>query len=365
VESAEEFRKICRGILPDRIILDLHLRDSDGIELLRFLAEEKSQAEIILVSGFDKKTLVTAENLGRQHGLRMSKSLQKPLTLDVLRKTLKGTVEDKYEFSNGELSQALAEKQIIIHYQPQVQRQESGYWDVHRVEALARWNHPKRRLIPPDKFIKQMEEVGLIAELTEYVLQESLQQLQTWEQDDKKISIAVNISGKVMSDLDLPSRIEGLSQKFSIDPSRIMLELTETAVMDNVSRANEIMVRLRLKGFSLSLDDFGTGYSSLVQLYRLPFSELKIDRSFVRDIHTNKEAEVIVHTLVELARNLGLKACAEGIEDEKTFEFLQRLGCREMQGYYFSKPIPAEDVFPTMIQWKNKQPSGIIGRAPD
>jgi EAL domain-containing protein (putative c-di-GMP-specific phosphodiesterase class I) len=355
VSEADAFKAAYRESKPDRIILDLQLKNSDGVELLRFLAEEKCQAEIILVSGVDKKTLMTAERLGRQHGLKMDNALQKPLTLEVLENALKSAPSSKHTITKDDILAALAEDQMAVFFQPQIQRQKDGNWIMDKVEALVRWNHPKLGFLTPDKFIALTEELGLISLLTDYVLQKSLQHMKKWDMAGTQLSIAVNLSGKQMADLQLPDHIESQLKKYSIAPARVMLELTETAVMDDVRGASEVLTRLRLKGFNLSLDDFGTGYSSLVQLYRLPFSELKIDRSFVMDVHTNKEAEVIVRALVDLAHNLGLKACAEGIEDKKTFEFLEDLGCKDMQGYYFSKPVAADDLLPTIKRWQNQQ----------
>src|SRR3990172_4710479 len=198
--DAEEFKKAYRERLPDRIILDLHLSNGDGIELLRFLAAEKSRAEIILVSGVDSRTLATAERLGKQHGLQMGAALHKPLTVEMLENALKVRPGDKSGIDEDDILRALAEEQMSVFFQPVIQRQKDGQWLVRKVEALARWDHPKWGLLMPGKFISRTEELDLISPLTDSVLQKSLQQVKKWEQAGAPLSVAVNLSGKMMSD---------------------------------------------------------------------------------------------------------------------------------------------------------------------
>jgi EAL domain-containing protein (putative c-di-GMP-specific phosphodiesterase class I) len=333
---------------PSRIILDLQLKGCDGIELIRHLAAEKSTSEIILVSGVDMRTLTTAKRLGQQYGLNMGIVLQKPVSVETLEDSLRKE-GNKDRIDKGEILSAIARGEMTAFFQPQMSRQKNGKWIVSSVEALARWPHPKRGLIMPDAFIPCAEESGIITDLTNHILLKSLHCIRKWEAEGLKLKVSVNLSGVMLADLSLPDRMEELVKQQNVAPRQVMLEITESAIMSDIKRATDILTRLRIKGFELSMDDFGTGYSSLVQLYRLPFGELKIDRSFVRDMKDNAEAGVIVRTLIDLAHNMNLETCAEGVEDRKIFETLAELGCDRMQGYYFGKAVSGEDL-PALIK---------------
>lgn len=352
--DTDTFKKAYNTHSPGRIILDLQLKGCDGVEFIRYLASEKSSAEVILVSGADRRTLAAARRLGEQYGLKMGDIIEKPVTVESLEVSIKKKLRSPADFKKEDILNALTEGQMTAFFQPLVARQKDGSWIIDGVEALARWNHPEFGLVMPDKFIQLAEDAGVIALMTDYILQKSLHSIKQWEKEGVKLNISVNISGTMLSDLALPDRIEAQVKKIGLSASQVILEVTETAVMNDINGASDILTRLRLKGFELSLDDFGTGYSSLVQLYRLPFSEFKIDRSFVMDMHDNKEAHVIVRALIDLAHNLGLEVCAEGVEDKKTFEALMELGCEKMQGYYFSKPVSAENIIPTIKQFHSK-----------
>ncbi len=360
--DVDAFKKYYNESFPERIVLDLQLLGCDGVELIRYLAAEKSASEIILVSGADRRTLVTAHRLGEQHGLKMGEMLQKPVSEKSIKDALRKQSKSHLKFSGEDILNALAEDQIVTYFQPQIARLQDGSWRINGVEALARWEHKELGFVMPDKFIHCAEESDMIAPLTDYILQKSLRHIKEWELEGVKLKVSINISGTMLSDLSLPDRFEKQINKARVSSSQIILEVTESAVMADIKRASDILTRFRLKGFELSMDDFGTGYSSLSQLYRLPFSELKIDRSFVMEMHENSEASVIVHSLIDLAHNLGLVACAEGVENQKTFKTLTDLGCRKMQGYYLGKPVSAGNLLPSIRQFYSQQTSC---RAPD
>lgn len=353
--TSDQFKEAYILHNPDRIILDLHLQGADGIELIRYLAEKKSAAEIIIISGMDMRTMTAAKALGEQRGLKMCGVLHKPFQPETLRTALGCKSQETTDFNKDDIVTALAEEQIAVYFQPQIRLQKDGNWMIDSVEALARWHHPQFGLVMPDRFIPHTEKFGLMTALTDYTLRRSMRCLRQWEKSGTKLGIALNLSGSMLSDLSLPDHIENEMKKLHVPTDRLMLEVTETAIMGDISRATDILARFLIKGFELSMDDFGTGYSSLVQLYRLPFGELKIDRSFVMEMHSNKKAEAIVRGLISLAHNMGLITCAEGVEDKKTFEALTDLGCKKMQGYYFGKAVSAEDIIPVIQNFHNQQ----------
>ena len=212
-------------------------------------------------------------------------------------------------------------------------------------EALARWHQPEIGLIGPDRFIPLAETEGLMAALTERVLNLAVEEMSRWEPGRLGDSfVSVNFSATDLKDAQFPDRLERLCRKHGVAPARLRLELTETAAMGETVRFVEVLTRLRVKGFQLAIDDFGTGYSSLVQLHRLPFSELKIDQTFVRGMATSEEAAIIVSAIISLGHSLRLELVAEGVEDGVTADLLKAAGCEVAQGYHFSRPMPPQDI---------------------
>lgn len=238
------------------------------------------------------------------------------------------------------LKDALAAGQLVVHYQPKLNLRAEPVPAVEASEALVRWEHPRLGLLMPASFVPAAEQTDLILPMTEFVLDTAIEQLTRWQAVAPSLAVAVNLAPALLTDLDLPDRVSGILQRHRVDPSRLVLEVTESAAMADTAVTMDILTRLRLKGIALSLDDFGTGYSSLVQLYRMPFSEMKIDRSFVGEIGDNDEAAVIVRSITELAHNLGLSVCAEGVETERALAFLRSVGCDQAQGYLIGRPMP-------------------------
>jgi diguanylate cyclase (GGDEF)-like protein len=241
----------------------------------------------------------------------------------------------------GELRRAIEDGQFVLHYQPIADMQNGS---IGGVEALVRWQHPRHGLMMPDEFIPLAEHTGLIKPLTMYVLNQALRQCRTWHQAGLELSVAVNLSVRSLQDEDFPDEVAQLLQDHQVDPSWREIEITESAIVVDPIRALGVLGRLGVMGVGLSLDDFGTGYSSLAYLKRLPVSEIKIDKSFIINMALDDNDAVIVRSTIELARNLGLQVVAEGVETEEMWSLLSALGCDLAQGYYLSRPIPAEDL---------------------
>jgi EAL domain-containing protein (putative c-di-GMP-specific phosphodiesterase class I) len=208
------------------------------------------------------------------------------------------------------------------------------------VEALVRWQHPEKGLIPPDSFISIAEKTGQMDALTRWVTQEAIAQYLRWQKAGLHIKIAINISAENLLDKSYSDYVIGLKKQYNLPDNDITLEVTEDAVVADPEQATQILSYLRDHGFKLSIDDYGTGYSSLAQLKQLPVQELKIDRSFVQHLVNNDNDKIIVRSTIELAHNMGLTVVAEGIEDEAALLWLKEQGCELAQGYYISRPIP-------------------------
>ncbi len=358
--SRDEFLIIFSDFVPSVIVLDLQLPGSDGVEILEYLAEVQSDAQILLISGLDKRVLSTANRLGATKGLSMLGILSKPMQISELEAALKtaqdaqGTVteEDRRNaITSEDLRNAITSDQFFVEYQPKAARTPDDTWRINGVEALVRWNHSKHGVISPLEFIPLAENTGLIDSITEIVLEHTIGQLSDWHNRDLPLSAAVNLSPYLLKDLELPNRVAALLNKYQIDPSHLTLEITESGAMADVAQSMNILTRFRIKNLQLSMDDFGTGFSSLVQLYRMPFSELKIDRSFVQELSSSKEAQTIVRMIIQLAHGLDLSVCAEGVETREALEILTAMGCDTVQGYLISKPVGPRKIEEVHHQW--------------
>jgi EAL domain-containing protein (putative c-di-GMP-specific phosphodiesterase class I) len=251
----------------------------------------------------------------------------------------------------GELRRAIEQRQLLLHYQPKIDAH-SG--QVLGVEGLARWQHPEHGLVPPDEFIPLAERTGLITPLTHYVLDEALRQCRQWRDSGHELTVAVNVSARRLLDLEFPDEVVALLARHQVPARLLVIELTESTIMADPQHALEILNRLDAMGVQLSIDDFGTGYSSMAYLKHLPVHELKVDRSFVSQmLHSSSDA-VIVHSTIDLGRNLGLRVVAEGVEDSLTLQHLDLLGCHAVQGYHISRPVPPDE----LVAWLQRQTIG-------
>jgi diguanylate cyclase (GGDEF)-like protein/PAS domain S-box-containing protein len=239
----------------------------------------------------------------------------------------------------AELRRAMEERELVLHYQPKAVLEDG---EVRSVEALLRWQHPHQGLIFPDSFIPLAQETGLIRPLTLYVVDEALRQCRAWRDEGLGLSVSVNLSMRNLLDLEFPQQVAGLLHHWELDASLLELEITESTMLANPARTKSVLGELHALGIRLSIDDFGTGYSSLAYLRRLPIDEIKIDRSFVMAMDEVADDAVIVRSTIDLGRNLGLEVVAEGVETEATWDKLRELGCNVAQGYFLSRPVPAE-----------------------
>ncbi len=258
----------------------------------------------------------------------------------------------------AELGTALDEGQLELWYQPQARLQDGA---IVGAEALVRWNHPTRGLVPPGAFVPFAERTGLGRRLSRFVVEAAVRQLACWRDDsDAPPRVAVNLSMVDLLDLSLPGEVERLLTEAGVDASRLELEITEGVIMADPVRVGEVLEQLREVGVKLAIDDFGTGYSSLAYLKELPVDVLKIDRSFVSNLTEETRDAAVVHSAVELAHSLGLGVVAEGVEDEATYEALRRLGCDFVQGYHIARPVPACDVTAAIVAWNGAaDPAGV------
>jgi diguanylate cyclase (GGDEF)-like protein/PAS domain S-box-containing protein len=238
----------------------------------------------------------------------------------------------------SQLRHAIEHDELILHYQPKV---DCRTGELTGVEALVRWIHPELGFVMPDQFISLAEQSGLIGPLTEWVIGEALRQVREWREAGFQVPVAVNLSMRNLHDRHLADHIGQALERYNLPPDALELELTESTLMADPSRAMAVLVQLSEMGLRMAVDDFGTGYSSLSYLKNLPVHELKVDRSFVRDMTGEPRDRAIVQSTIDMAHHLGLRVVAEGVEDEAAWQLLGRLGCDIAQGYFLSRPVPA------------------------
>jgi EAL domain-containing protein (putative c-di-GMP-specific phosphodiesterase class I) len=240
-----------------------------------------------------------------------------------------------------DLRTAIEKQQFTLYYQPQV----SGDGRATGAEALIRWQHPHRGMLLPNNFITLAEETGLILPLGQWVLETACAQLALWatQPEMAHLTVSVNVSAQQFREFDFVGKVMAAINRFGAIPNRLKLELTESLFVDNVGDIVNKMIALKANGVAFSLDDFGTGYSSLSYLRRLPLSQLKIDKLFVRDVLNDLNDAAIARAIVTLAQNLGIGVIAEGVETKLQRDFLASIGCHAYQGYFFSRPLPVVD----------------------
>ena len=365
--EGERFLERLEGFDPTHVVLDLQMPRLDGIELLRRLSQVECRAQLLIASGAEGKVVDTARRLGLERGLKIVDSVLKPVRAAELRALLLRIKHEEWP-TEAALAQALQSDQISLHYQPKIDlrsRNVVGY------EALVRWEHSDRGRVPTDKFVALAEQCGLIDQLTDRVVKLGLAQAGLWSAAGGRANggagpphITINLSARNLRDVELPDRLARMCEQADVDPARVVLEITETSAMADVIKGMDILTRLRIKGFELSIDDFGTGYSSLLQLARLPFSEIKVDRAFVTDCHSSAQSAAIAKSIVDLARNLGLQVVAEGVEGAASLDVIAGLGCDLAQGYYIGRPMPASELDRWSAEWAGRSGAALPAPAP-
>lgn len=336
IKNGREIPEALESNVISVLILDTNLQEPCIIDIFYLLSNIKSETPIIILSSCDEKVLLSIIRIATTKNIAVY-----PMRITNMdKKTFKGilkVIDQKSPIINDEIITSAMEKKLFcMYYQPKL----SLITDkLVGVEALIRWNRANHGLVSPDAFIPLAEETGLIIPLTYWIIREVFSQYARWKKEKMEMNIAINLSAQILTDVNLPDELGSLCNEFAVNPRDICFEITESAAMRWPERVLEVLTRIRLKGFSLSIDDFGTGYSSLVELQRQPFTELKIDKSFVMDLEENIENQHIVRAIINLGKNLGLSLIAEGVETLEAKALLKELGCDTMQGFLIAKPM--------------------------
>jgi EAL domain-containing protein (putative c-di-GMP-specific phosphodiesterase class I) len=329
----------------DLLICDLDMEQMDGMELIRNIGRSDSVGAVIVLSGHERTLLETVAKMAHAYGVKLLGVIDKPLTLDRLQNVIdlscspQVTREPTHQFSVDEILYGIRHGQFEAFFQPKVSLS-TGL--LAGAEALARWRHPEHGLIGPNAFVPALEQAQEIEGLTFLMVKQAALACRHWAQQSSSISVSVNISLASLGDPAIADQISAITSSVGLSPSQMVLEITETAAIGNVGETLENFVRLRMRGFGLSIDDFGTGFASLQQLQLAPFSELKIDRSFVTGCAENPASRAIMESSVRMARQLGFRSVGEGVETQADWNVLRDAQCDFAQGFFVARPMPAE-----------------------
>jgi EAL domain-containing protein (putative c-di-GMP-specific phosphodiesterase class I) len=342
----------------DMMTLDLSLGERDGVELLRVIAALKLNAmPIVIVSGCEERVRNTIKRVATALDLALTTSLAKPLNIDQLRVALTrpallnaapGGRAQAPAITRERIVDALRQKEFIVELQPKIDLRTN---EIDGAEALARWVAPDFGPVSPAVFVPLVEQFGLMPELTHAICDAAVATSRGLIRQRPGFTVAVNVSASDLNDLTLPERIEGILRTYQVSPESLVVEVTESIAMSDVERAMDVVSRLRLKGMGAAIDDFGTGFSSLAALAKLPFSELKIDRSFAGNCATDKDMMKIVEASIALAKAFGMRVVGEGIDNRLTLSALRDAGCDVGQGYLFAPTLGIRQFSHLIKRW--------------
>lgn len=342
----------------DISFVDLNMPVMDGMELVRHLANGEHSTAIVLTSALGSALLLSVETMSKAYGLNLLGTFEKPATPDILRKLIaeyvpphvRANAQATPTFTLQDIREGLRTAQFEPFFQPQV---ELATGKVRLVEVFVRWRHPQYGLVLPAAFVPVLETSGHVEDLIWAVLEPALAAMRGWHERGLMLSIAINLSVTSLAEPGLSGKLLAHVARHRVDPQYVTFEITELMAMTDVPVCLENLARLRMKGFGLSIDDYGTAHSTLQQLLRIPFLDLKIDRSFVAGASQNEQTRVALSSCLELAKKLNRNSVAVGVETREDWDLLRRLGCIYAQGYYIARPMEGDAVPAWIEEWSH------------
>lgn len=331
----------------DVVLCDLDMPGMDGVEFIRRVAEERLAPALVIVSALEPVIVDSVERMSLAHGHIVLGTIEKPLTAHKLANVLanfkdavRATTEAPRRFALEEIRAGVESRQLEAWFQPKVRFADQR---VAGAEALLRWRHPTAGVLRPGSFLAEAEENGLSGAISWQVIEAALAARSAWAACGIDVPVSINVSLRFLEDLAVADRLAARAAESGVQARDVILEITEGLAATSFVSVMESLARLRIKGFGLSIDDYGTGYSSAQQLSRIPYTELKLDQSFVHGAAHKPTLRAILESALDLARKMGLASVAEGVERQEEWILLKSLGCEMAQGYYVSPPVPPEE----------------------
>jgi EAL domain-containing protein (putative c-di-GMP-specific phosphodiesterase class I) len=356
-DGTEALHEVLAIRRPTVAVLAVDRTESDCLALMNILAHHHVRPATLLVGDSSTRMMATIKRAAEARGLAVIGVLARPFEIARIEEILTQQLAVAPPIPRAELEQAFSESQLALVYQPKLAITATTA-TIQGVEALVRWQHPRRGLLQPRQFLSAVEDYGLMAPLTDFVMTEAVREGSQWRASGLMLEVTVNLSTELVQDRAFPERLAMLLQEHDFPAEQFVLDVIEAPNPAGQRLLLDVFTRLRILGVGLSLDNFGTGQSSLTGLYRMPFSEIKVDNSLIADVPLEREARVIVKAIVNLAHGLGLTACAEGVETAQMLDFVRSAGFDSAQGRFFSGPVTAAEIADIVRDWPSVGPAG-------
>jgi EAL domain-containing protein (putative c-di-GMP-specific phosphodiesterase class I) len=349
-ESSDSLNDVLAARRPTIAVLAMDAAEANGLAALRNLAAHHMRPATFLIGACAPRVLASAKRAANRRAFTVIGTSGRPLDPMALERLLTAHLTTAPPIPRGELEQALAADEMTLLYLPKIALRADNV-SVQGVEALVRWRHPRRGSLRPVHFLQAVEQHGLMTELTDFVLTEAIRQSGRWCTQGMPLETVVNLTPSLVRDPDFPRRLASLLREHDVPPPQLMLDIAEPSSTEDQDLLLEVFTSLRVLGVGLSLDNFGTGRSSLTELYRMPYSEIKVDQSLLAEGPGDTDAQRIIHAVTDLAHAFGLAVCAEGVETRVMYEFVREAGFDSAQGHFFCAPVDAGQIERFVKEW--------------
>ena len=339
-DSASGLDAILAVRSPTLAVVAMDSAECDGLAVLRALSDRDLRPAIFIIGSTAPRVLAGARRAAEARGFKVIGTRARPLDASALEGLLGAHMTSAPPVTRGELEQALSGGELALLYQPKLALHPGGV-TVQGVEALVRWEHPRRGWLRPAQFIAAIAQHGLMADLTDFVMTEAIRQAGQWRTQGMALQTVINLAPVLVRDPDFPRRLASLLREHGVPPVQLTLDITEPSRAEDRALMLEVFTNLRILGVGLCLDNFGTGQSSLTELYRIPYSEIKVDQSLLMDGSRDADAQRVVRAIVVLGHELRMTVCAQGIETQAMAEFARAAGFNSVQGHFYCPPVDA------------------------
>jgi EAL domain-containing protein (putative c-di-GMP-specific phosphodiesterase class I) len=355
-DSATSLQEVLSARLPTIAVLAIDQIEADGVAVLQLLAQYGARPATLLIGSVKARVLSSAKRAAEASGLTVVGMSARPLDANHVENIVSAHLALLPPMAKEELEKALAEHELFLQYEPKVAIS-SDSLRIQAVEALVRWRHPRRGVLLPRHFLRAVEHHGLMSGLTDFVMTDAVRQATQWRAKGLPLQLVVNLSPRLVRDGGFPERLAALLREHDLPAEQLILDVTEAPGSDDRQLIRDVFTRLRIRGIGLSLDNFGTGLSSLTDLYRMPYSEIKVDHSLLADVPYEHDAQLIVRAIADLAHTLELTVCAAGVETRDMLEFVRAARFDSAQGRLFGGSMSGADIERLVLGWPRSAPA--------